>query len=102
MRKAYRRTRITPTLKGTEGQIPKCKQCLEMNRIKLWIPWAKKWSLAAPVNGDEQVVRFMGVWACRIHYKIDVKGRGDVMLKELFVNREHRRGLMGKAHVHQA
>ncbi len=95
-----RRSRIPGTFKGRDGQIPKCQQCLNANRIPLWLPGVGKHHVK--VNGDEHVVRFMGAWACRIHYKIEVKGKRDpVMLKDLFVNRAHRRGLLGRARVKQ-
>jgi hypothetical protein len=91
---SLRKPRIHGTPARTSYQIPKCKQCI-------------KEDLGDPTR---HVVRFMGGWACRIHFKVQNEKAGEQLasqlnpgvpinwqikpswtLRELFPNRAHRR-----------
>ena len=78
-----RRARILGTPARTSARKPQCKQCIEANLF----------------DPTENVVRFMGAWACLDHYMVEIKGTEDRKpLREFVHNRQHRRQV-GLGHV---
>lgn len=100
-----RRSRVPGMLKPS-NLTPACKQCLDANSGVLIDPITNR--PFHQINGTENVVKFMGAWACRIHYKIKNSRyveeftlddtRKEWELRELFPNRAHRRQ-HGRGHV---